>query len=98
MWKWLILLGVAVLIWRLVEPAGDCVIRVRRGRVTIRGKIAAGRRAEIERFLAEQFPHIQRLRIEVDFQQASRPLRVRIRGRISDGERQLIRNFLTTTL
>ena len=98
MWKWLIVVGIAVLIWRLVQPAGDCIINVRRGQVTIRGKIAAGRRAEIERFLSDQFAHVQRLRIEVDFQRASRPLRVRIRGPISEGERQLIRNFVNATL
>ncbi|MBL8851119.1 MAG: hypothetical protein JNG89_15675 [Planctomycetaceae bacterium] len=98
MWQWLVVLGLAALIWRYAGRSGDCVIRIRRGQVTIRGKVAAGRRAEIERFLQEQFPDVPRLRIDVSFRRSSRPLRVRIRGPISGGERQLIRNFFTTTL
>jgi hypothetical protein len=53
MWQWLLVVGFALFVWRLAQPAGDCVIRIRRGQVTIRGKLAAGRRAEIERFLTE---------------------------------------------
>jgi hypothetical protein len=98
MWQWLIVLGVALVIWRLSRPAGDCVFRIRQGRVSTRGKIAAGKRAAIEGFLAEEFPEVRRLRIDVHYRRGTRPLRVRIRGSITPGEQQMIRNFLTTAL
>lgn len=98
MWQWLLVLGVALLIWRLGQPSGECVFRVRQGRVSSRGKIAAGKRAEIESFLAEEFPDVKRLRIDINYRKGSRPLRIRIRGAISPGEQQMIRNFLTTAL
>lgn len=95
---WLLVIGVAFLLWWLSRPAGECVIRVRNGTVTTRGKLSAGRRADIEGFLAEEFSDVKRLRIDIDYRRGSRPLRVRIRGSISPGEKQRIRNFLTTLL
>ena len=71
MWRWLIILGVAALIWRVAQPGGDCVIRMRRGKVSIRGKLAAGRRNEIERFLLDQFRDVDRLRIDVYYPRGS---------------------------
>jgi len=96
MWQWLIVLGVALLIWRLSRPAGDCVFRVRRGHVSTRGTIAAGKRAQVESFLAQEFPEVRRLRIDVHYRRGNQPLRVRIRGAVTPGEQQLIRNYLTT--
>jgi len=96
MWPWLIVIGIALVIWRLSRPAGDCVFRVRRGQVSTRGKIAAGKRAEVESFLSEEFPEAKRLRIDVHYRRGGRPLRLRIRGAVTKGEQQLIRNFLST--
>ena len=98
MWHWLIILGLALLVWRACQPRGDCVIRLRGGQVSVRGRLAAGREPEIERFLTEHFSEVHRLRIDVLYPRGSQRLRLRIAGRLTDGERQLIRNFLTTTL
>jgi hypothetical protein len=98
MWSWLIIVGVAVLVWRATQPRSDLVIRMRRGQPSFRGKLAAGRRAEIERYLTEQFADVGRLRIDVHYPRGSRRLRVRVRGSVSPGERQQVRNFLTAVL
>jgi hypothetical protein len=98
MWQWMLVLGVALLIWRLSRPAGDCVFRIRQGRVSTRGKIAAGKRAQVEGFLAEEFSEVRRLRIDVSYRRGSRPLKIRIRGSITPGEHQMIRNFLVNLL
>lgn len=98
MWPWLIILLVAWLIWRYSRPGGDCVIRLSRGAVSIRGKMSPGRRVDIERFLLEQFPEVRRLRIDVRYPRGSEALRLDITGSLSPGDRQQIRNFLTTTL
>lgn len=98
MWRWLILVGLAVLIWRIAQRPGDCVIRVRRGRAFVRGRIPARRRSEVERFLTAHFGHVQRMRIDVYSPRRDQRLRVRVRGAVTEGERQMIRNFLAAEL
>lgn len=93
---WLILLAAAALIaWLAVRP-GDCVIRVRRGCISVKGKCPAARTVEIERYFREQFPAVSRLRVDIEYPTRRRPLKVRVKGALSRGEQQMIRNFLLT--
>ena len=95
---WLALLALAAVIWWLARSPPDLVIQLRRGRVAVTGRIAAGRKAIVERFLQEQLPEVPRLRVNVRYPRGAKPLRIDVRGRISPGERQMIRNFLLTEL
>jgi hypothetical protein len=98
MLEWLIVMAVGVLIWRLIVRRADCVVRVRNGRVQVRGRLSAGRRQRIEQFLLSEVSAAKRLRIEIEYARASAPLRIRVRGRLSPGDRQMIRNFLLAEL
>jgi hypothetical protein len=96
MLPWLILVAVAALIaWLAVRP-GDCVIRVRSGIVSVRGKCTSGRVGEIESYFRQHFARVGKLRVDIEFSTRTRPVKVRVRGPISRGEQQMIRNFLLT--
>lgn len=98
MLPWLILmLGAGLIAWLAVKP-GDCVIRSRLGRTEIRGRLPATRRAEVERFFEQNFAHIPRLRVDIDFSRRAGPLKIRVKGPLSTGERQMVRNFLLSML
>jgi hypothetical protein len=98
MLRWLIVIAVAVLVWWLVVRPADCVIRFKAGRIHVRGRFTAGLQQRLEHFLLTEFTAERRLRIEINYPRAARPLRIRVRGRLSPGERQMIRNFLLIEL
>jgi hypothetical protein len=98
MLRWLIVMAVGVLIWRLVVRRADCLIRFKNGRLHVRGRMTAGLQQRLEQFLLSEFSTARRLRIEISYPRASKPLRIRMRGRLSAGERQMIRNFLLMEL
>lgn len=95
---WLALIALAAVIWWLARSPPDLVIQLHHGRVEVTGRIAAGRKAIVERLLQEQLPEVPRLRVNVRYPRGGKPLRIDVRGRVSPGERQLIRNFLLTEL
>lgn len=96
MWAWLVILGVAIVVWRTCQTRGDCTVEIRRGQVEFRGKLPAGRCHQIEQYLLQYFPDVSRLRIDIYYPRGTQQLRLKIRGRISTGDRQQIRNFLST--
>ena len=98
MLRWLIVIAVGVLIWRLIVRTADCTIRFRNGRMNVRGRMATGLQQRLEQFLLSEFSAVRRLRIEISYPRASQALRIRVRGRLSPGERQMIRNFLLMEL
>lgn len=98
MLQWLIVMAVGVVIWRVIVRPADCTIRFRKGRLRVRGRLAAGLQQRLEQYLRAEFPGQPALRIEICYPRASRPLRIRVRGRIAAGERQMIRNFLLMEL
>jgi hypothetical protein len=98
MLKWLIVIAVAVLIWRLMVRPADCVIRVKDGCMHVRGRLTAGLQQRLERFLSSELSAVRRLRIDISYPRPSRALKIRVRGRLALGERQMIRNFLLMEL
>ena len=94
MWIWLILLAVTVGIAYLAMRPADCVIKCRRGRVAVKGKITRPQRLAIEEYLTRHFADAARLRIDVHFPKQGQRPRIQIRGDVAEGDRQMIRNFL----
>jgi hypothetical protein len=71
------------------------VIRVRRGRVSIRGKLPLAVHDTIRRFLLDDVA--PRGRVTISGRRRGGRLELRFRGALESGDRQRIRNFLLTS-